>query len=152
MAFIGTRFRHIRYNPLFMPRRRNFLTGFASMPALLMAAAPKLPNTALPESQAKLTREQFGDLRIYFEGATDQIQSMTAGSLRLKPGMSPHAPHTHPEEEFMVITEGTGELFCDGKTVPVSPGCMMYCAAGKSHGIKNTGKTSLLFYFYKWKA
>ena len=34
----------------------------------------------------------------------------------------------------------------------VGPGTMMYCAAGKSHGIKNTGKTPLLFYFYKWQA
>jgi len=52
----------------------------------------------------------------------------------------------------MVITEGTGEILCDGKTVKVTPGAMMYCAANKLHGIVNTGKTPLLFYFYKWKA
>jgi len=28
---------------------------------------------------------------------------------------------------------------------------MMYCAAGHLHAIVNTGKTPLLFYFYKWK-
>jgi mannose-6-phosphate isomerase-like protein (cupin superfamily) len=33
----------------------------------------------------------------------------------------------------------------------VSPGSMMYCAAGTLHGIVNTGKNPLLFYFYKWK-
>src|SRR5258708_40115550 len=76
---------------------------------------------------------------------------MTAGSLRLKPGMSPHAPHQHPEEEFMVITEGAGEIVVDGKTTRVSSGSMMYCAAGTLHGIVNTGKDPLLFYFYKWK-
>ena len=76
---------------------------------------------------------------------------MTAGSLRLKAGMTPHPPHTHPEEEFMVITEGTGEITIDGKLMKVGPGSMMYCAANKSHGIVNTGKTPLLFYFYKWK-
>jgi quercetin dioxygenase-like cupin family protein len=123
------------------------------MPVALMAAdGAKIPNMTLPEQQAKLTKEPFGDLRIYFEGATDQIKSMTAGSLRLKAGMSPHPPHTHPEEEFMVITEGTGEILIDGKTTKVGPGSMMYCAANKSHGIKNTGNTALLFYFYKWKA
>lgn len=121
--------------------------------ANLFAAAPaKLPNTVIPSGRAKITHEPFGDLAIYFEGPTDQIRSMTAGSLRLKPGMEPHPPHDHPEEEFMVITEGTGELFVDGKTIQVAPGAMMYCAAGKSHGIKNTGKQPLLFYFYKWKA
>lgn len=122
------------------------------MPAFLMADGKKIPNATMGEAQAKVTKEAFGDLRIYFEGATDQIKSMTAGSLRLKAGMSPHPPHEHPEEEFMVITEGTGEIFCDGKTVKVGPGSMMYCGANKSHGIRNTGKSSLLFYFYKWKA
>jgi mannose-6-phosphate isomerase-like protein (cupin superfamily) len=124
----------------------------AAMPTLLMADGKKLPNVTMQESQAKLSKETFGDLRIYFEGATDQVRSMTAGSLKLKAGMSPHPPHTHPEEEFMVITEGTGELFCDGKTVTIGPGSMMYCAAGKLHGIVNTGKIPLLFYFYKWQA
>ena len=136
-----------------MAKRRGFLQSLAAGPALFAAAGSnKIPNITLPETQAKLTKEPFGDLRIYFEGATDQIRSMTAGSLRLKAGMSPHPPHQHPEEEFMVITEGTGELLVDGKTTKVGPGSMMYCAANKSHGITNTGKTPLLFYFYKWKA
>ena len=118
-----------------------------------MAATGKtFPNGTMNEAQAKVTKEPFGDLRIYYEGATDQLRSMTAGSLRLKAGMTPHAPHTHPEEEFMVVTEGTGEIFVEGKTTKVGPGSMMYCAANKSHGIVNTGKTPLLFYFYKWKA
>jgi len=76
---------------------------------------------------------------------------MTAGSLRLKSGMSPHPPHTHPEEEFMVIAEGTGEITVEGKMTKVAPGSMMFCAAGTLHGIINTGKAPLLFYFYKWK-
>ncbi|MBS1824464.1 MAG: cupin domain-containing protein [Acidobacteria bacterium] len=135
-----------------MAKRRGFLQSLAVAPALFAAGGNKIPNITLPEAQAKLTKEPFGDLRIYFEGATDQIRSMTAGSLRLKAGMSPHPPHTHPEEEFMVITEGTGEIFLDGKTTKIGPGSMMYCGANKSHGITNTGKTPLLFYFYKWKA
>ena len=69
----------------------------------------------------------------------------------VKAGMSPHAPHTHPEEEFMVITEGTGEISMEGKITKVAPGSMMYCAGNKLHGIVNTGKTPLLFYFYKWQ-
>ncbi len=136
-----------------MARRRRFLQSMAAMPAMLLAdTAKRIPNMTLPEQQAKITKEPFGDLRIYFEGATEQIKSMTAGSLKLKAGMSPHPPHTHPEEEFMVITEGTGEIFVDGKTTKVGPGSMMYCGANKSHGIKNTGAGPLLFYFYKWKA
>ena len=76
---------------------------------------------------------------------------MTAGSLLLKPGMTPHPPHQRPEEEFMMITQGTGEISMDGKITKVGPGSMMYAAAGRLHGIVNTGKAPLLFYFYKWQ-
>ena len=139
-----------------MPSRRDLLriggaagTGFT----LYLQAAPglRLPSVTLDASAAKVTHEPFGDLSIYFTGATGQVQSMTAGSLRLKSGMSPHPPHQHPEEEFMVITEGTGEIVVDGKKSKVAPGSMMYCAAGTLHGIVNTGAEPMLFYFYKWK-
>ncbi|MCX6623566.1 MAG: cupin domain-containing protein [Acidobacteria bacterium] len=137
-----------------MPNRRDLLKWAAGTNtlALLAEAAGAFPNAVIDGKNAKLTREAFGELRIYFEGATNQLKSMTAGSLRLKPGMSPHPPHEHPEEEFLVVTEGAGEISIGDKVTKVVPGSMMYCAAGKPHGIVNTGKVPLLFYFYKWRA
>jgi quercetin dioxygenase-like cupin family protein len=137
-----------------MPSRRDMLkwTAGANALALLAETAGALPNAVVDEGNAKLTREAFGGQRIYFDGPTVQLKSMTAGSLRLKPGMSPHPPHRHPEEEFMVVTEGAGEISVEGHVAKVAPGSMMYCAAGKLHGIVNNGKVPLLFYFYKWKA
>ena len=138
-----------------MPKRRDLLklAPFAPLAAWMPAAAAAgLPNATLSPKQAKPTKEPFGELLIYFDGPTDQLRAMTAGSLRLNAGQTPHAPHQHPEEEFMVITEGAGEISMEGKITKVAPGSMMYCAAGKLHGIVNTGKTPLLFYFYKWQA
>ncbi len=133
--------------------RRTFFGASAGIGAVgILMGAPKLPDVTMDESKAKLTKETFGDLKIYFDGPTDQLKSMTAGSLRLKPGMSPHPPHQHPEEEILVITEGTGDVVVLGKVTKVGPGSMMYCAGNKLHGITNTGKTPLLFYFYKWMA
>jgi len=134
-----------------MPKRRDLLAIVG--PFALFAAKPgSLPNVTLNAKDVKVQNNPFGELRIYFDGPTDQLRSMTAGSLLLNAGATPHPPHSHPEEEFMVITEGTGELFCDGKTVKVGPGSMMYCGANQAHGILNTGKKPLLFFFYKWKA
>ena len=137
-----------------MPKRRDLMklpVLFAPM-AMFAAKAPGLKNETLAEAQAKVTKEEFGDLKIYFEGSTAQLASMTAGSLKLKPGMSPHPPHSHPEEEFLQVAEGTGEITVDGKMSKVGPGSIMYSAANTLHGIKNTGKSPLLFFFYKWKA
>lgn len=131
-------------------QRRHLILG--ALPALAAGAPAKLPNIVLDPARAKVTHEPFGDLTVYFEGPTDQVKSMTAGSLRLKPGMEPHPPHTHAEEEFMIVTEGSGEIVIEGKKYAVAPGSMMYCGGGKSHGVRNTGKTPLLFYYYKWQA
>ena len=120
--------------------------------ALFGAGSGKLMGAVIDPAHAKLTQETFGDLRVYCEGPTDQLKSMTAGSLRLKPGMSPHPPHRHEEEEFMVVTEGSGEITVEGKMTRVGPGSMMYSPANHLHGIVNTGKDPLLFYYYKWKA
>jgi quercetin dioxygenase-like cupin family protein len=137
-----------------MATRRDVLKSAAGMNALALFAAERggIPNAVKDDKQAKLTKEAFGEVRVYFDGPTGQLKAMTAGSLRLKPGMFPHPPHEHPEEEIMLVTEGTGEISIEGKVAKVGPGSMMYCAANKLHGIVNTGKTPLLFYYYKWKA
>lgn len=134
-----------------MAKRRELfqLAGLGALSAFAAAGAT-LPDVTRSEKDAKLIKEPFGDLRIYFDGPTEQLRTMTAGSLRLKAGMTPHPPHQHPEEEFMLVTEGTGEIYIDGKNTKVEPGGMTYCAANKFHGITNTGGTPLLFYFYKW--
>jgi mannose-6-phosphate isomerase-like protein (cupin superfamily) len=138
----------------YMPNRRDILKLAAGANALALLAenAGGLPNAVIDEKNANLSKETFGDLRTYFDGPTAQLKSMTAGSLRLKPGMTPHPPHQHPEEEFMAVTEGTGEISVEGKVTKVSPGSIMFCAAGKLHAIVNTGKVPMMFYFYKWKA
>jgi quercetin dioxygenase-like cupin family protein len=135
-----------------MANRRDVLKLAVGLNAAALMADAGLANSVVDEKNAKLTKETFGDLRIYYDGPTAQVKSMTAGSLRLKPGMSPHPPHEHPEEEFMVVTEGTGEISVEGKVTKVAAGSMMFCGAGKLHGIVNMGKTPLMFYFYKWKA
>ena len=135
-----------------MPNRRDLFKLAALQAAAGAALAARIPNAIMDKGQAKVTHESFGDLRVYLDGPTDQLKAMTFGSLQLKPGMSPHPPHEHPEEEIMIITEGTGEISVEGKVTKVAPGTSMYCAGGKLHGIVNTGKTPLLFYYFKWKA
>ena len=138
-----------------MPNRRDLLKLAAfQAPFQMMIAAEagnKLANGTVDQGQAKVTHEDFGDLRVYLEGRTDQLGALTFGSLLLWPGKSPHPPHEHPEEEIMIVTQGTGEISVEGKMTKVAAGSSMYCASGKLHGILNTGKSPLLFYYFKWK-
>ena len=88
----------------------------------------------------------------HYNGPTDQLSGLCAGMAVLDPGATPHPPHRHPEEEFLIIASGTGEIECAGKTTKVGPGAVMYCAGHTLHGITNTGKVPMTFYWSKWLA
>ncbi len=137
-----------------MPSNRRQLLQSAALLApfaLPAGAAPALADGILSRAQAKHTAADYGESWIYFHGATAQLSSLASGSYRLKPGAAPHPPHTHPEEELMVIAEGSGELTVEGKPTQVAAGSMMFCAAEHMHGLVNTGQTPLTFYFWKWR-
>src|SRR3954471_19577147 len=89
---------------------------------------------------------------VHYNGPTDQLRGVCTGMAVLDPGASPHPVHQHPEEEFLIIAAGTGEIECGGRTTEVGPGAIMYCAGDTPHGIVNTGKVPLTFYWSKWMA
>lgn len=91
-----------------------------------------------------------GKVALYFEGQTAGTRDFVTGRFVLDPGKEPHTPHTHLEEEILIVTAGAGEIECDGKTTPVGPGAVMYTAPNVRHGIRNTSKEPLVFYFVKW--
>jgi mannose-6-phosphate isomerase-like protein (cupin superfamily) len=88
----------------------------------------------------------------HYNGPTDQLSGLCAGIALLEPGASPHPPHQHPEEEFLIVASGTGEIECAGETTKVGPGAVMYCAGNTLHGITNTGTVPMTFYWSKWLA
>ena len=98
------------------------------------------------------TRGEWGEWRRYFRGDTHGTKDMVVLAVSLKPGQAPHPPHRHPEEEFLIVADGTGIIECDGKVTQVGPGAMMYCAGDTLHGITNTGTTPMTFYRSKWLA
>jgi mannose-6-phosphate isomerase-like protein (cupin superfamily) len=89
---------------------------------------------------------------VHYNGPTEQLSTMCTGMCVLESGATPHPPHRHPEEEFMIVAVGTGVIEVDGKKTPVGPGAIMYCGANVSHGITNTGAGPMTFYWSKWMA
>ncbi len=112
----------------------------------------KLFDVVMDPLAARVFEEPFGLHWLYFEGPTNELSVMVAGSVHLHPGASPHPPHQHPEEEFLLVTEGSGEITVGGKMTEAAAGSMMYCDGGTLHGIENTGSSPMRFYYYKWLA
>ena len=95
--------------------------------------------------------ESVGENGVYIAGDTPASTKFVTGRFVLPPGKTPHAPHTHPEEEVMIIERGHGEIFCDGTTTKIGPGSVMYTTPNAPHGITNTGSEPIVFYYVKWE-
>jgi quercetin dioxygenase-like cupin family protein len=57
----------------------------------------------------------------------------------LNPGLMSHPPHRHPQEEFIIIKEGTLEVFINGQTQRVGPGSLFFFASNDLHNVTNVG-------------
>jgi mannose-6-phosphate isomerase-like protein (cupin superfamily) len=121
--------------------------------ALERAAEVRSQTVTLDQVDMKEYRYQdqpAGKIGLYVVGDTPASTQFVTGRFVLDPGKTPHAPHTHAEEEVMIVERGSGEIFCDGKNTKVGPGSVMFTTPHAPHGITNTGDEPLVFYFVKW--
>jgi mannose-6-phosphate isomerase-like protein (cupin superfamily) len=150
-----------------IPRRPNLRTaalaglslalalGWASRERSFAQEKAALKSQTITLDQVKLSDlsdrgSVVGKLGIYLAGDTPASTKFVTGRVVLDAGKTPHLPHTHLEEEIMVIEKGYGEIDVDGKITKVGPGSVMYTTPNVSHGIVNTGDTPIVFYFVKW--
>ena len=60
-----------------------------------------------------------------------------------KDGYSPR--HIHAWEHEIFVHSGNGEVFCDGKWVPISSGTTIFIPGNEDHQIRNLGASPLVF-------
>lgn len=51
--------------------------------------------------------------------------------------------HNDQEEEFYLILQGTGQMWCNGEEFPVVPGDLIRNPPGGTHRLANTGQEEL---------
>lgn len=122
------------------------------LPALAAAGAAA-ENSALPSKTYA-----FADLpvrangpnksRAIFNGQNHTGFPLELHMTELAPGMAPHPPHHHVNEEVLMIHEGTLEVTISGRSVNLGPGSVAYVASGEEHGWKNVGTTRASYFVF----
>jgi mannose-6-phosphate isomerase-like protein (cupin superfamily) len=91
-------------------------------------------------------------MRTYFRGETRGTTNAFVAIAVVRPGQAVHPAHRHAEEEYLVITEGSGRWHLDGKEFPATKGDVLYASPWIMHGLVNTGDTPLTFFVAKWSS
>jgi quercetin dioxygenase-like cupin family protein len=115
-------------------------------------APPLLGSTSLTWEQIWASGNSTTGLsHRFFQNPTATLDELEMHVTDLPPGKAPHAPHTHPEEELLIIKEGTLEAMQSGKTRRLGPGAVIFQASNQLHGVRNVGDTRAIYYVVRWR-
>lgn len=73
---------------------------------------------------------------------------MIVGLMRMKAGTGAE-PHSHPNEQWLYILEGTFEAVVDGKSIEAKPGTAIYIPADIIHSGKASADGDVVFFTVK---
>uniref|UniRef100_Q01XA6 Cupin 2, conserved barrel domain protein n=1 Tax=Solibacter usitatus (strain Ellin6076) TaxID=234267 RepID=Q01XA6_SOLUE len=77
--------------------------------------------------------------RAVFDGKNHSGFGVELHITELGPGMAPHAPHHHVNEEALMLRSGQLDVTIEGKTMRVTAGSVVYVNSNEEHGWKNPG-------------
>ncbi len=118
--------------------------------AVARSSKPLLGSSAFDWTTIEATSQKYGSKRQFFQAPTATLDELECHVTTLNPGESPHPPHKHPEEEIMIVKEGTIEALVNGELRRVGPGSVIFQASNQLHSIRNVGQTPATYHVIKW--
>jgi XRE family transcriptional regulator, regulator of sulfur utilization len=100
------------------------------------------------DMQAKKT--DVGELRSVVRQPTRTLDELEMHITTLNPRTASHPPHTHPNEEMVIVKEGTLQAHVNGKEVVVGPGSVLFYASMQPHAVQNIGDTPATYFVINW--
>ena len=110
-----------------------------------------LPSAVFEWKSIKATPTKVGEKRQFLDTPTETLDNLEIHATTLNPGEFAHAAHQHPEEELMIVKEGTVEALVNGELKRVGPGSLIFQAPNRLHSIRNVGTTSAMYHVLKWR-
>jgi (S)-ureidoglycine aminohydrolase len=92
-----------------------------------------------------------GNRRDFFNRPTASCSKYEMHVTTLNEGLSSHQPHTHPEEEVILLLSGEAAMHIDGKEFGASPGALVFLPSTIPHALKNVGKGPCQYFAFQWK-
>lgn len=120
--------------------------------AAVSARADVLGSRVFDWNDVKVEQTKTGSTRKVVQQPTATLDELEIHITTLNPGETPHAPHKHPDEELLIVKEGTVESLVNGELKRVGPGSVIFQAANQLHSIRNVGSTPATYHVIKWNS
>ena len=130
------------------------ITGVLTLGVVGLAQSrkPQMRSSVFEWSGIEVKQTKTGARRDFFDAPTATLDQLECHVTTINAGLAPHPPHQHPEEELIVVKEGTIEAMQNGVTKRVGPGSMIFEASNELHGLRNVGDTPATYFVIKWSS
>jgi XRE family transcriptional regulator, regulator of sulfur utilization len=112
--------------------------------------AKLLDSTAWNWNGFDAKKTEVGERRDVVRQPTRTLDELEMHITTLNPHTTSHPPHTHPNEEMVIVKEGTLQAHVNGKEVVVNAGGVLFYASMQPHGVKNIGDTPATYFVINW--
>jgi quercetin dioxygenase-like cupin family protein len=117
----------------------------------LPAAPGRLGSSIFHWEQLKAETTKVGARRSVVDLPSSTLANYECHITTIGPGLTPHAPHHHPDEEIVLVKEGQLDVTINGITKRAGPGSIVLVSSGDEHGWKNVGDTAATYYVMRIK-
>ena len=118
--------------------------------ALAQPTKPVMGSSVFDWSKIEVKQTKSGERRQFFQSPTATLDELECHVTTLNKGEIAHAPHQHPEEELIIVKEGTIEVMQGGVTNRVGAGSVIFHASNVMHGMRNGGDGVASYHVFKW--
>jgi (S)-ureidoglycine aminohydrolase len=106
----------------------------------------------LLDSDGIVTKKtERGGRKDFFDRPTATCDDFEMHVTILNEGLPSHPPHTHAQEEIILLMKGDATMSINSKDYETPTGSLVFLASGDLHGIRNTGKGQCEYFAFQWK-
>jgi XRE family transcriptional regulator, regulator of sulfur utilization len=92
-----------------------------------------------------------GSVRTVCSAPTATLENLEIHISTLNPGLMSHPPHKHPNEELIIVRQGTVETLSNGVWIRVGPGSVIFNGSNQPHGFRNVGTEPAIYHVVNFK-
>ena len=139
-----------------MIQRRDIVVALLAVSVTLCVIAVADQQTSIMKSSVfdwdkiSATKTSVGLVRSFFRTPTATLKELELHVTTLNAGQMSHPPHKHPNEELVIVKEGTVEAFSDGEWKRLGPGSVIFNASNEIHGLRNVGAGPATYHVINW--
>lgn len=143
-----------------LPRSLGLLLALVAVRAVSAEAQPPVPaakpvaakigSSVFKWEDLKVRPTAVGERRDVADNPTATLEVFESHITTLNPGKASHLPHTHAQEEMIILKEGTLEVSLNGTKQQAGPGSLLFFASNNPHAVQNVGDKPATYFVFNF--